>query len=143
MEIYQLCLGTYRASKLEVWGIDNFKSFDSKFPYQYSDHTDQVAQYSDIYSKMIPSVQSHMQLQRIRADTHSDETSARTYLQRKTFVDTQTNVAWRASSYRQQELAEVSDINITNSVTVERKKQSSTPQTNGRTKPLLELRVRN
>ena len=117
MEIYQLCMGTYRASKLEVWGIDNFKSFDSKYPFQYSDHTDPVAGYSDLYNKMIPSFQSGLQMNRIRTTGQSDETKVKTYLQRKTFVDTQSNVAWRASSHRQQEMAEVSTENISNSVT--------------------------
>ena len=115
-----MCIGTYRAHKLEVTGIDSFKSFDSKFPYQYSDHTDPVAKYSDLYNKMIPSSMSTIQLSRLRTADQSEDQSARTYLQRKTFVNTQTNYAWRMSSVRQQELAEVSDINITNSTTIER-----------------------
>ena len=120
MEIYQLCVGTYRASRLEVTGIDNFKSYDSKFPYQYSDHSDPVAKYSDKYSKHVPSTSNSVQMHRLRADNQLDEGRARNYLQRKTFIDTRTNVAWRASSHRQQELADESDRNISNSVTVER-----------------------
>ena len=120
MEIYQLCLGTYRASKLEVTGINNFKSYDSKFPYQYSDHTDPVARYSDKYTKDVPSTSNNQQMHRLRIGSQLDQGKAKNYLQRKTFINTQQNFAWRASSHRQQELADDSDRNITNSVTVER-----------------------
>ena len=120
MEIYRLCVGTYRASKLEVTGIITFKSYDLKFPYQYSDHTDPVARYSDKYTKDVPSTSNNLQMHRLRIESQLEQGTARNYLQRKTFIDTQRNYAWRASSHRQQELAEESDRNITNSVTIER-----------------------
>lgn len=121
MDIYKLCMGTYQAGKLEVTGINSFKSFDLKYPYQYSDHTDPVANYSDKYAKDIPKDDTYMQLQRLRiADERPNTAQTRKYLGRKTFIDIKTNVKWRAVSFKQKELADVSDNNITNSTTIER-----------------------
>ena len=119
-DIYQLCMGTYRANKLEVTGIRTFKSFDSKFPYQYSDYSDPVADYSDIYSKHR---NTSDRLRNVKTAEDSGQGSTQNFIGRKTFVDTQSNYKWRMASVKQNQLTEISTLTINNSVTIERRSE--------------------
>lgn len=118
LEIYKLCLGTYQAAKLEVTGIDNLRSFDLKYPYHFSDSTDPVTKYSPLYSNVV--VNKSATTKRQESTTGPVSPQAKAYLENKKFIDTKTNYKWRAASFKQQELAEVSSENITNTITIER-----------------------
>ena len=113
-------MGTYQAAKIEVSGIDNFRSFDQKYPAQLSDSDDPVASYSPLYSNFIPNKSTYDKFRAIKMDGNRYTEKFATYIQHKTFVDVKSDHKWRVASFKQQEMATVSDTNIVSSTMVER-----------------------
>ena len=120
LELYQMSMGTYQSTKIEVVGIDNLRSFDQKYPAQISDVDDPISAYSSLYANSAMNKESQEKLRAIKVGANSQSENFVTYVQRKNFIDVKTNHKWRVASFRQQELVEVSDTNIVNSTMVER-----------------------
>ena len=120
IEIYRLCAKSYQAAKIEVTGIDNFRSFDLKFPYQLSDKDDPVANYSSIYASQQPGQVTYDKLRMAQGTQNRSSQRFTNFIQHKNFVDVKKDFPWRLTSIRQQELLTVSDENMESSMMVER-----------------------
>lgn len=114
-----------KRAAVRVDGIKTFKSFDFKYPFQYSDKTDPVAKHSQIYRDHIQSqrVIENMRNLSVEASSIEEDSTAGQLLANKEFVDTKNNERWRSIAFKQMDLANVSDNNLLESTMIQRRSE--------------------
>ena len=119
-----MSIATHKKAITRVNGMNSFKTFVCKYPFQYSDKADPVAKYSQLFREM-QSQQSidNMRTLSMEACSIEDEGQASNLLAEKRFIDTKSNERWRSISIKQMDLSNVTDNNLLESTMVQRRSE--------------------